>query len=165
MNRPKIKVLPARKGLKVRNPDTQKHLAADGESVIMTSYWLRRMKDKDIVHGGDALDARGSAIGLLRNKTDDSIEGDESYLDRIVTVEKENASKRKAGEIPNAEKIVSTLKSLDPENDRHWTGAGLPSLTIVSQQIGVKITREDIAGALPGFNREQARANASEDNA
>ncbi|GAA4651682.1 hypothetical protein GCM10023116_39660 [Kistimonas scapharcae] len=35
-------------GLKVRKPDGS-HLAADGESVVLTGYWRRRLADGDVV--------------------------------------------------------------------------------------------------------------------
>lgn len=35
-------------GVKVRLPDGSGHLAAEGEAVLMSSYWRRRIKDGDV---------------------------------------------------------------------------------------------------------------------
>ena len=43
-------------GVKVRRPDGR-HLAAEGETVTMTSYWQRRLADGDVVEGTAAAPA------------------------------------------------------------------------------------------------------------
>lgn len=43
-----MKLKPAVEGVKVRKPDG-KHLKADGESVEVTSYWLRRLEAGEVV--------------------------------------------------------------------------------------------------------------------
>ena len=42
-----VVIKPAGKNL-VRNPDTGGHLGKDGENVVLTSYWRRRIKDGDV---------------------------------------------------------------------------------------------------------------------
>ncbi|MDD9911655.1 MAG: DUF2635 domain-containing protein [Alphaproteobacteria bacterium] len=42
-------VRPARKKLKVRNPETGQHLPAEGMHVTQSTYWLRRIKDGDVL--------------------------------------------------------------------------------------------------------------------
>lgn len=42
-------VKPAREGLKVRDPERGNHLPEAGASVPLTSYWLRRLRDRDVV--------------------------------------------------------------------------------------------------------------------
>lgn len=43
------------------------------------------------------------------------------------------------------EQIFEALNKLDPSNDQHWTGQGLPSVLAVSQLSGVKtLTRKQI---------------------
>lgn len=42
---------PERPNLIVRKPDTRLPLAADGEYVVMTAYWKRRLADGDVVRG------------------------------------------------------------------------------------------------------------------
>jgi hypothetical protein len=39
----------ARKGLIVRDPVTRKPLAEEGEMKMVNTYWLRRIKDGDVV--------------------------------------------------------------------------------------------------------------------
>ncbi|MDA0148854.1 DUF2635 domain-containing protein [Vibrio sp. LaRot3] len=41
-------ILKPNKGLKVRKPDG-KPLAKDGEQVVRSAFWLRRLKDNDVV--------------------------------------------------------------------------------------------------------------------
>ena len=36
-------------GLKVRHPDTRRFLADEGEEVTVNDYWLRRVRDGDVV--------------------------------------------------------------------------------------------------------------------
>lgn len=43
-------------GVKVRHPDGR-HLAAEGETVTMTSYWQRRLAVGDVVKGAAAAKA------------------------------------------------------------------------------------------------------------
>lgn len=42
-----VKIKPSN-GIKIRKPDTGQYLAAEGETVVITSYWLRRSNDGDI---------------------------------------------------------------------------------------------------------------------
>lgn len=42
-----VKLKPAGKNL-VRNPDTGGHLDSNGEMIVLTSYWRRRIKDNDV---------------------------------------------------------------------------------------------------------------------
>lgn len=46
---PRAFAVPAREGLKIRNPETGRHLDPKGESVPRSSYWLRRQSDGDVV--------------------------------------------------------------------------------------------------------------------
>ncbi len=43
-----MKVMPA-PGLKVRHPLTMQFLKPEGEEVTNSSYWMRRLKDGDVV--------------------------------------------------------------------------------------------------------------------
>lgn len=47
--RQRVTLKPASDDLKVRNPDTGEHLRAEGETVVLTSYWVRRLRDGDVV--------------------------------------------------------------------------------------------------------------------
>lgn len=60
-------------------------------------------------------------------------------------------------------KLVAALKSLDPNNNGHWTQAGKPSLTALESAYGsADFTRSSIEAAMPGFSRETARALKAE---
>lgn len=52
--------------------------------------------------------------------------------------------------------ILEALQALDPTNDEHWTGDGLPATAAVSELRDEKTTRADIEGVAPDFNREFA---------
>jgi hypothetical protein len=45
----RFNIKPAREGLIVRDPITLKQLAAEGEQKPTSSYWLRRIRDNDVV--------------------------------------------------------------------------------------------------------------------
>jgi hypothetical protein len=51
------------------------------------------------------------------------------------------------------ENLLSTLKSLSPEDDGLWTDDGLPRLDIVSGLLGVEVTRENINDVAYGLLR------------
>ena len=44
----KIKIKP-KDGLKVVHPDSKRAIAAEGEEVVQSSYWLRRLADGDVL--------------------------------------------------------------------------------------------------------------------
>ena len=50
----KIYVKPASKDLIVRDPATLRALKAEGEYKPKNTYWLRRLKDKDVVEATPA---------------------------------------------------------------------------------------------------------------
>lgn len=45
----KLHIKPAREGLIVRDPNTGIALKAEGESKPRSRYWLKRLRDKDVV--------------------------------------------------------------------------------------------------------------------
>lgn len=45
----KIKVKPAKEGLKVVHPETARDISADGEYVVKDTYWMRRLAEGDVV--------------------------------------------------------------------------------------------------------------------
>lgn len=57
--------------------------------------------------------------------------------------------------------IRAILLKLDPGNDDHWTGAGLPAVGAVGELLGEAVTRQQIAEAMPGFDRASANARLS----
>lgn len=46
---PSIAIKPGRPGLKVRYPEMDRHLKAEGETVTLDSWWRRRLADGDVV--------------------------------------------------------------------------------------------------------------------
>lgn len=50
--------------------------------------------------------------------------------------------------------IRENLALLDPDDDDHWTKAGLPDVEVVSDLVGAKVTRAQIGEAAPDFRRE-----------
>lgn len=58
-----------------------------------------------------------------------------------------------------AKDLRKVIEGLDPDNDAHWTGAGLPSVDAVSEANGgERVTRSDIADAYSGYDRDKARS-------
>lgn len=41
-------VVRPKKGLKVFNPATRLHIKESGEEIVISTYWMRRFKDKEI---------------------------------------------------------------------------------------------------------------------
>jgi hypothetical protein len=57
------------------------------------------------------------------------------------------------------DKLVAAILSLDPANDDHWTGQGLPTMSAIEAAYGsTDITRKDVEEKLPGWNRTKAQA-------
>lgn len=59
------------------------------------------------------------------------------------------------------EKLALVVKSLDPDNNSHWTQSGIPMLAVVAKAYGDEsVTRKEVEVAVPGFNREASVENA-----
>ena len=58
--------------------------------------------------------------------------------------------------------ILHALKSLDPEDPKHWSTMGLPRVDVVSKILGQKVKRGAIADAAPNFTRENREIPAPE---
>lgn len=57
------------------------------------------------------------------------------------------------------DKLRKAILQLDPENSEHWTGTGKPMLNIIEKFYGSSgVTRADVQAAIPGYDREAARA-------
>lgn len=53
-------------------------------------------------------------------------------------------------------KVREALLSLDPKNDDHWTGLGLPRVNVVEKIVGVpELRKADLEKAIPGFKRPE----------
>jgi len=63
-----------------------------------------------------------------------------------------------------AQRINEALSKLDPEDDKHWTAAGLPEMAIVEELAGFEssdIKRKDVTEARPGFTRKAAKEESA----
>ena len=60
------------------------------------------------------------------------------------------------------EKLTEALASLDPDNDEHWTGEGLPRVDVVNEMVPGEVTRQAITDTAPQFNRDAWRAQRDE---
>lgn len=97
--------------------------------------------------------------------------GSQALKDANERYEREQASgKTEAGDTAVAdnsaaeqpsETVKEAVSSLDHEDDKHWTEAGLPSADAVSDLAGEKVTRKQIEAAAPGYNRAAAKAAAN----
>lgn len=59
-------------------------------------------------------------------------------------------------------RLRGMLRKLDPQNDKHWTEDGLPSVEVVAEAlVDPSISRAMIDVAAPGFNREKATEMAA----
>lgn len=67
------------------------------------------------------------------------------------------------GTVISDPKLLKAVDSLDPENDDHWTQAGLPKLTAVEEAYGEAVTRQMVKNVAPDLDRDVAKAKASED--
>lgn len=52
------------------------------------------------------------------------------------------------------ERIRAAVASLDGGTDLHWTSAGKPSLQVVSDAVGITVTRAQVQAAAPGIVRK-----------
>lgn len=55
------------------------------------------------------------------------------------------------------QQLLTALQQLDPSNDDHWTGEGLPRVDVVRALAGAgTLTREQLTALAPGFTRDTA---------
>ena len=55
------------------------------------------------------------------------------------------------------EEILEAVRSLDPNNDEHWTADGLPRLDAVENLLGSDVNRKAVTNAAPDYSRSVAR--------
>jgi hypothetical protein len=67
-------------------------------------------------------------------------------------------------EMTEPQKILEALKSLEVQNDDHWTANGAPSLTEISKLVGENVKRKDVTEVAPMFTRERAQAGFDPDS-
>lgn len=59
-----------------------------------------------------------------------------------------------------SQEIIDALKELDPKNDDHWTGDGLPKLSALKD---VKANRQEVTAAAPHFTRENPKVEIEQE--
>lgn len=104
----------------------------------------------------------------------DGVEGEEKNIpeDHALILYKSGVVELLGGVVPElepepvlemSEKIAGAVRGLDPENDEHWTEAGLPAMAAVEDVVGSKdIKRADVEAAEPGWDRDKALEAAVE---
>jgi hypothetical protein len=61
-----------------------------------------------------------------------------------------------------SDKIKAALAKLDPKNDNHWTGDGLPRIETLRLLSGTPtLTREEVLAVAPTFSRQSAAAETA----
>lgn len=58
--------------------------------------------------------------------------------------------------------LIEALKTLDPENNDHWTSDGLPRLDVLKNLTGTQVTREQITAQAKSFNRKSPTLDSQE---
>lgn len=58
--------------------------------------------------------------------------------------------------------LRQALKLLDPQNDDHWTAAGLPKMEAVEAMTGQAHTREEVEQVAPDLRRSNAEPKAAD---
>lgn len=58
--------------------------------------------------------------------------------------------------------LIEALKTLDPENNDHWTSDGLPRLDVLKNLTGTQVTREQITAEAKSFNRKSPTLDSQE---
>lgn len=87
------------------------------------------------------------------------VEDDEDIdLSQVFDQEELKAKIKESNERDQDAAIKAALDKLDPDNPRHWTRDGRPSLQVIHQETGLtELKRADIHAAAPDFDKKSAR--------
>lgn len=108
-------------------------------------------EEEPVLEVGDVIEVDGRAAEITGFAADGTPEL--KFLD-------EDPGEGKEGEVN--EKLVAAIKALDPKDDGHWTKHGKPQMAAVEKLYGsAGITRDDVEAAVPGYDRDQAKAAAA----
>lgn len=58
---------------------------------------------------------------------------------------------------PETLTLEAAIKTLDPDDDAHWTKSGLPDLNVLKELTGDAVKRQDVEDVAPDFTRDTAR--------
>lgn len=70
------------------------------------------------------------------------------FIDGEKTMKLEDAIKKM--------NLEDAIESLNPDDDAHWTKAGLPDLNVLKELTGEEIKRKDVDQVAPNYTRETA---------
>lgn len=120
--------------------------------------------DSDIQSDGDRSSEAAAVDGDGSTGTPEGdsggISGGNGHEDsRLSDTEKgARGDKPAKGSLTVDTKLVKAIHALDPANDEHWTGVGLPAMTSIEIAYGsTGVTRKDVTAAIPEWNREKAQ--------
>ena len=65
--------------------------------------------------------------------------------------------RREIGQRDKSAAVLKALDSLDPDEARHWTQQGLPSIQEVCLRSDLDLTRSEVNAIAPGFDRKSHR--------
>lgn len=63
----------------------------------------------------------------------------------------------KLGDDSSPTSLVDVIKSLDPEDDTHWTKTGLPNLPVLKRMMDTYISRRRVEEVMPNFKRPKEK--------
>lgn len=154
----------------VRFTNGEAILEGPDSDVLNLSKYLRRsyqaIPAEELNNGGIPHHEDGSEDGTGGVQEDgagaqEAANGDEPDADTDPEGQRsEEQAETPDGPVGNEvnEKLRRAVLQLDPSNDEHWTQAGKPSISAITQLYGAgDVTRADIEAAAPGLLRDSAR--------
>lgn len=138
-----------------------KYLAAYHEAYLSGSDELKKAQERDQKSGKFSIQSskrNGQATAILGGDgstgetSTTQTTNDELRNDETKTGADEGLSKGDR-ESPTVEQLRAVLLSLDHANGSHWTMGGRPSIPVVEEILGMKITRAQMQEAVPNLRR------------
>lgn len=91
------------------------------------------------------------------DETEEESEGDATDETAKARLEAAEKTGEEGENIHTPVSLEDALKRLNPDDDAHWTKAGLPDLNVLKEIMHQPIKRADVEAAAPDFNRDVAR--------
>lgn len=86
------------------------------------------------------------------------IEDDEQVdLEKVYDQDELKQKKAESNARDREAAIKTALQKMDPDNSRHWTRGGLPSLQFLCTETGLDLTRGEVHAVAPDFDQDAAR--------
>lgn len=108
--------------------------------------------------GEDTGDKGGEQTGEQANQASSDAPGSQAPASDASTGTGSQAHDPNPPQDPQKPTLAEAIGLLDPEVDAHWTSNNLPSLDILSEQVGKKVGRADVDAVAEGYTRAKARA-------